>query len=146
MPQSINGQWKYRSFRNGPIQLQDGNSIDAKVLAVPWTTQADLDVKTNSNGSISGKLVFHTNNGDVVLDISGSTVQPDSANLFGQDIVGGVDLIGVFSSTGAKYQLRGWFIPGSDHLVGTIVALSNDLGGQPDGTSGPWVAFPAQDL
>ena len=41
----------------------------------------------------------------------------------------------------ATYKIRGFFLAGSDYLVGTVLAVRNDLARQPDGTSGPFVLF-----
>lgn len=39
-------------------------------------------------------------------------------------------------------KIKGFFIPGSDHVVGTIMCVANDLLKQPNGTLGPFVLFP----
>ena len=44
----------------------------------------------------------------------------------------------------AVYKLRGFFLANSDHIVGTVVAISNDLNFQPDGTSGPFALYPVK--
>jgi hypothetical protein len=44
----------------------------------------------------------------------------------------------------AVYKIKGFFIPGSDHVVGTVLSLANDLGKQPVGTVGPFVLIPAK--
>lgn len=46
------------------------------------------------------------------------------------------------SSPAAVYKLRGFFLDRSNHVVGTVVAISNDLARQPAGASGPFVLFP----
>jgi len=54
----------------------------------------------------------------------------------------GIDLVVTVEKTGSVYNLRGFFLAGSNHIVGTVVAISNDLGLQPAGTSGPFVLYP----
>jgi hypothetical protein len=38
----------------------------------------------------------------------------------------------------------GYFLADSDHVVGTVVTLGNDLGWQPAGASGPFVLYPVR--
>jgi hypothetical protein len=54
----------------------------------------------------------------------------------------GVELVVTVDRTGSVYNLRGFFLVGSNHIVGTVVAISNDLGLQPAGTSGPFILYP----
>ena len=37
------------------------------------------------------------------------------------------------------YQLQGWFVPDENQVVGSIVSVQNDIGRQPDGTSGHFI-------
>jgi hypothetical protein len=54
----------------------------------------------------------------------------------------GVELVVTVPATGSVYNIRGFFLEGSNHVVGTVVAICNDLGLQPAGTSGPFVLYP----
>jgi hypothetical protein len=49
----------------------------------------------------------------------------------------------VVEKLSAVYNLRGFFLENSEHIVGTVVAMANDLAFQPVGTSGPFVLYPA---
>ena len=51
-----------------------------------------------------------------------------------------VELIG--EGLSSVNRIKGFFIPGSDHVVGTIMVVANDLLKQPNGTAGPFVLFP----
>jgi hypothetical protein len=52
----------------------------------------------------------------------------------------GIELMGEGLSSLSK--LKGFFIPGSDHVVGAILCFANNLAQQPNGTAGPFVRFP----
>jgi hypothetical protein len=54
----------------------------------------------------------------------------------------GIDLVVTVPATGSVYNIRGFFLADSTHIVGTVVAISTDLGLQPAGTSGPFVLYP----
>ena len=41
-------------------------------------------------------------------------------------------------------RIKGFFIPGSDNVVGTIMCVANDLLKRPTGTLGPFVLFPVK--
>ena len=56
----------------------------------------------------------------------------------------GIELVVTVESVGAVYNLRGFYLANSDHIVGTVVAIGNDLGFQPVGTSGPFVLYPSK--
>ena len=53
----------------------------------------------------------------------------------------GVELVVTVERVAAVYNLRGFFLANSDHIVGTVVSIGNDLGFQPVGTSGPFVLY-----
>jgi len=90
-----------------------------------------LEVTTDQSGRITGTLTFGPG---VARTITGS-VTPAAGKL-----PEGIELSGEGPS--ALDNLRGFFLAGSDHVVGTVVAIRNDLGKQPAGTSGPFVTFP----
>jgi hypothetical protein len=125
---SLNGQWSYRSFRGALNETPPQ-------LAVPWAPLGKLDATTDASGKVTGTLTFRPG---VVLTITGTVTPADPKHDFPE----GVELTG--EGLSAVYKIRGFFIPGSDHLVGTVFVEKNDLGKQPNGTWGPFVAFPAR--
>jgi hypothetical protein len=76
---------------------------------------------------------------ELVLTISGS-ITPAVAGKMPE----GVELTGKGGRESVN-AIRGFFIAGSaGPLVGgTVTAIKNDPGGEPDGTSGPFVLFQA---
>lgn len=125
---ALNGKFSYRSFRGG-------SSDTPPQIAVPWAPPGELEAKTDSAGNVTGTLTFRPG---VALAITGTLTPADAARQMPE----GVELTG--EGLSAVYRIRGFFIPGSDHLVGTVVAEKNDLAQQPNGTSGPFVLFPAR--
>ena len=128
---NLNGSWIYRSFRP--------KSDPPPQIAVPWAPPGELSVTTDVTGKVDGKLTFPAVPG-LELTISGSITPavpekrlPEGIELTGE---GGRDSVN---------KLRGYFVAGAAGpvIVGTIVAVRNDPAGQPDGTSGPFVLFPA---
>jgi hypothetical protein len=97
-----------------------------------------LYVAADTAGKVSGKLTFAPG---IELAVSGS-ITPAAGKL-----PEGVDLTG--EGLSAVYRIRGFFIDGTTGpasgpvIVGTVVAIQNDLGKQPAGTSGPFVMWPA---
>ena len=131
MSATLNGKWAYRSFRHDPIVLKDGAVDGSPELATPWSPPGVLEVSTGEEGRVSGTLTFAPG---VVLEVSGTTLPatgkaPPSVVLTGEGL-GSVNLI------------KGYFVPGSDHVVGTVMCTANDLGKQPVGTIGPFVLVP----
>jgi hypothetical protein len=131
MNETMKGKWAYRSFRHEPIALKNGQVEGNPELAIPWSPPGILDVNTGDSGDVRGTLSFATG---VVLDVSGkikasSDKCPASVELIGE---------GFYSVN----KIKGFFIPGSDHVVGTIMCLTNDLLRLPNGTLGPFVLFP----
>lgn len=133
MNETLKGKWSYRSFRHDPIVVKNGHVKGNPELAVPWSPPGVLEVDTNEAGEVTGKLAFTK---EVVLDIKGRVIPAtDKAPAF-------IELTGEFHTSVNK--IKGFFIPGSDHIVGTIVCMANDLGNQPVGTVGPFVLFPME--
>ena len=100
-------------------------------LAVPWSPPGVLEATTDADGEVRGTLTFAPG---VALKVSGRIVPatehcPASVELTGEGL-------------SSVNRIKGYFIPGSDHVVGTIRCVANDLLKQPDGTSGPFVLFP----
>jgi hypothetical protein len=125
---NLNGKWSYRSFCP-----QSGTSDGAPPqIAAPWAPPGELVVTTDLAGNVTGTLTFGPG---VALTVSG-TVTPVAGNL-----PEGIELTG--EGLGAIYKIRGFFLDGSDHVVGAVVAVQNDLAKKPIGTSGAFVLFPA---
>lgn len=120
---SLNGAWTYRSFR--PVQNGSGPQD-----IVPWTPPGALKLTTDSSGNVVGTLTFGPG---VELNVSGKVVA--AANPIPEH----VDLTG--EGMGAVYGIRGYFVGDGDRLVGTVVAVKNDIAKQPNGTSGPFTTF-----
>jgi hypothetical protein len=129
--QALNGKWAYLSFRHAPIVVEDGYVIGEPELAAPWSPPGVLDVTTSDTGEVRGVLTFAPN---VKLQITG-TIAPARAN-----VPPSVTLTG--EGLGSVNRIKGYFIPGSDHVVGTIMCTENDLLKQPNGTLGPFVLHP----
>lgn len=131
---SLSGRFLYQSFRNGPIDVSGGKVIGSPVLAEPWTPVGTLDVKTDTvMGDVSGTLTFRPG---VVLQVTGKITPavdplPAAVELKGEGL-------------GAVYQIKGWFVPDGDHLVGSVLCLAGDLAKQPVGTVGPFILFPTK--
>jgi hypothetical protein len=98
-----------------------------------------LSVTTDATGKVDGKLKFPSAPGGLELTISGS-ITPAIAGKLPE----GIELTGEGGHQSVN-KLRGYFIAGSAGplIVGTIVAVKNDPLGRPNGTSGPFVLFPA---
>lgn len=133
MNETLKGKWSYRSFRHDPIVVKDDHVVGNPELAVPWSPPGVLEVETNMAGEVTGKLIFTP---EIVLDIKGRIIPATDKTL------ASVELTGEFHTSSNK--LKGFFIPGSDHIVGTILSMANDLGKRPVGTVGPFVLFPIQ--
>ena len=133
MNETLNGKWSYRSFYHEPIVLKDGHVQGNPELAKPWSPPGELEVTTGETGEVTGTLTFSPK---AVLKVSGKIIpatekSPASVELTGE---GG----------GSVNKIKGFFIPGSDHVVGTIMCVANDPSKQPNGTLGPFVLFPVK--
>ncbi len=131
MNATLNGKWSYLSFRHDAIVLKDGRVEGDPELAARWSPPAVLDARTDADGRVAGTLTFE---GGIALAVSGAVTpatggRPASVSLTG-------------AGHGSVNRLKGHFIPGSDHVVGTIVCTEHDLLGQPNGTAGPFVLVP----
>lgn len=133
MNETLKGKWSYRSFRHDPIVMKDGKVDGNPQLATPWAPPGELDVDTDQQGEVTGTLTFAPG---VALKVTGNiTPAADKVPAF-------VELTGEGLSSVNK--IKGFFIPGSDHVVGTVLCMANDLAKQPVGTVGPFVLFPAK--
>ncbi len=131
MNETLNGKWSYRSFRHDPIVLKDGQIQGSPELAIPWSPPGVLEVTTDARGEVTGTLTFAP---DVTLKVTGNIIPaadkcPASVELTGKGL-------------SSVNRIKGYFVPGSDHVVGTIMVVANDLSRQPNGTLGPFVLFP----
>lgn len=131
MNSSLNGSWSYRTFRHDPIVLKEGKVFGDPELATPWSPRGVLEVSTSAEGVVSGTLTFAPG---VALKVSGSTAPatdtcPASVSLTGEGV-------------GSVNRIKGFFIPESGHVVGTILCTDHDLLKQPNGTLGPFVLVP----
>jgi hypothetical protein len=127
---NLDGTWTYYSFCP-----RSGTDKSPPQIAAPWAPQGTLAATTDATtGKVTGTLKFAPG---VELAISGS-ITPAAEKL-----PEGIELTGEGLSSVNK--IRGYFIAGSSGpmVVGTVVAVQNDLAKQPVGTSGPFVLFPA---
>ncbi|MBP3954080.1 hypothetical protein J8F10_02060 [Gemmata sp. G18] len=133
MPE-LNGKWQYRSF----CPRVAANEFRAQITA-PWTPLSVMNL-TTTDGKISGTA---TPRPGAALNVRGSVTPPVPESATGEPelLPEGIELV-IDGLAGAVYNLRGFFTPGTDHIVGTVVAISNDLAGRPVGTSGPFILFP----
>jgi hypothetical protein len=131
---NLDGMWFYQSFCP-----KSGTKDNPPQIAAPWAPPGELQATTDATtGKVSGTLKFAPG---VELAISGA-ITPAA-----DGVPEGIELTG--ENPMAAYNIRGYFIPGSvgpasgPVIVGTVVAVRNDLARQPVGTSGPFVLFPA---
>lgn len=134
MNEILKSKWSYRSFRHDTIVVEDGQVKGNPELAAPWSPPGVLEVDINDAGEINGKLMFTQ---QIVLDIKGRIIPATDKT------PRGIELTGIFKDSVNK--IKGFFIPDSDHIVGTILSTANDLAKQPVGTAGPFVLVPFND-
>ena len=134
----IQGKWYYQSFCQSAADVDRSKSPPEvkkpPLIAGPWTPPSIMELVTDAVGNVTGTAKL----GPIDFKISGS-VKPES-----DKIPEGIELEVTVEKFAAVYKLRGFFLANSDHIVGTVVAISNDLGFQPDGTSGPFVLYPVK--
>lgn len=142
----LQGKWNYQSFCSFAAVVDRTTSRpDEKrpaLVAGPWTPPSVMEFVTDAAGKVTGSAKL----GPIEFKITGSVTPavdgiPERA---ANSLPEGVELVVTVESKGAVYKLRGYFLAGSDHIVGTVVAISNDLGFQPAGTSGPFVLYPVK--
>jgi hypothetical protein len=127
---NLDGTWRYQSFCP-----RSGAGDTPPQIAAPWTPPGELHVKTDEmTGKVTGTLKFAPG---VELTVNGSITRAAEK----EKLPEGVELTG--EGLSAVYNIRGYFIAGDRVVVGTVVAVRNDLAKQPIGTSGPFVLFPA---
>lgn len=131
MNTSLNGNWYYRSFRHDPIVVDKGKVVGEPELAVPWAPLGVLLASTSADGTVSGTLTFAPG---VVLEVSGAIVPATETCLASVTLIG--------RGLGSVNRIKGFFMPESGHVVGTILCTANDLLKRPNGTAGPFVLMP----
>ena len=145
----LNGRYNYQSFAaNAAVADRSaGPAAPPRVIrppqiAAPWTPASVMEFATSAEGVVTGSA----NLGPIEFKIEGRITPTEAgiADRAANPLPEGVDLTVTVPATGATYRLRGFFLNDSDHLVGTVVAVSRDLGMQPDGTSGPFVLYPVR--
>ena len=128
---ALNGKWSYRSFC--PTR---GTPEREPQIAAPWSPAGVMDVVSDAAGKIYGELIFGAGQKELRLKITGR-LTPEQAGL-----PEGIELVGE-GPNDSLTQLRGYFVSGTQPLiVGTVVAIKNDLALQPPGTSGPFILYP----
>ena len=133
MNATLNGKWHYRSFRHEPIVVKDGQVQGNPELAMPWSPPGVLEAITNEVGEVTGELTFALAPG-LVLKVSGKIVPATDKHPASVELTG--------EAGPSVNKIKGFFIPESDHVVGTIMSVANDLLKQPNGTLGPFVLVP----
>jgi hypothetical protein len=131
-------KWSYYSFRHEPIVVKDGKVDGNPQLAIPWAPPGDLVHNTDEVGEVTGTLTFPL--AGVALKITGRFTPATSTLPASVELTGEVPIKG----NPTVYKIKGFFVPGSDHVVGTVLSVSNDLAKQPVGTVGAFVLFPAK--
>ena len=139
MKKELQGKWNYQSFVSVPAVVDESkplppNELSPALIAGPWTRPSEMEFATDSAGNVTGTAKL----GPLEFKITGS-IKPAVDGL-----PEGVELAVTVAMTSSVYNLRGYFLKDSDHIVGTVVAISNDLGHRAVGTSGPFVLYPAK--
>lgn len=122
----LSGKYHYRSFCP-----KAGTKDTPSEIAAPWTPPGVFTVETDATGKVKGKLSFGPGS---ELQVSGSLTASAGT------IPEGIQLTG--EGLGATYKIRGFFLDGSDHIVGTVIAIANDVAKQPVGAHGPFILYP----
>ena len=138
MNETLESKWSYYSFRHDAIVVKDGKVEGNPQLATPWAPPGELVHNTDKAGKVTGTLTFPL--AGVALNITGHITPatdklPASVELTGEVTIEGLPTV---------YKIKGFFVPGSDHIVGTVLSVENDLAKQPVGTVGAFVLFPAR--
>jgi hypothetical protein len=133
MNTSLNGSWSYRSFRHDPIVVDKGEVVGEPELATNWAPKGVLLACTSADGTVSGTLTFAPG---VVLEVSGAIVPATDTCLASVTLIG--------KGLGSVNRIKGFFIPESGNVVGTILCTEHDLLKRPNGTAGPFVLTPVQ--
>jgi hypothetical protein len=119
----LTGIWTYQSFHSEPNP-------------VPWAKSATLEVKTDQSGKVTGMLKLAPG---AVLTITGHMTPAVPSADPARQIPEGIVLTG--EGLGSVNRILGFFVPGSDHIVGTVICDKGDPAHQADGTWGPFILF-----
>lgn len=134
----LQGKWNYWSFVSVPADVDRSKTPpDVKrppLIAGPWTPPSVMEFVTDSAGNITGTAKL----GPYEFKIAGSIKRAV------EGVPEGIELVVTVEKKSSVYNLQGYFLKDSDHIVGSVVAISNDLGFQPAGTSGPFVLYPVK--
>jgi hypothetical protein len=136
----LQGNWNYRSFCPFPAMTDRTKTPPVvsrlPLLAGPWTPLLTMELITDTSGKVTGSATLGplraTIEGTVKAETDGV---PETVEL-AVTVEGG--------AAAAVYHLQGCFLADSDHIVGTVVSLGNDLAMQPIGTSGSFVLYPSK--
>ncbi|MDY3553929.1 hypothetical protein R5W24_003043 [Gemmata sp. JC717] len=138
----LNGSWYYQSFVALPADVVRKVPPEIKrlpLIAAPWTPRAIMELTTDG-----GKITGAAKLGTIEFKITGTVTSAAGPFPDGVQLPAGVELKITVENPAATYVLRGYALEGSDHIVGTVVTLGNDLGFQPAGASGPFVLYPVR--
>ncbi|MGH8612885.1 MAG: hypothetical protein ACREYF_12910 [Gammaproteobacteria bacterium] len=131
----LQGKWNYQSFVSVPADVDRSKTApDVKrpaLIACPWTPPSVMEFVTDSAGNVKGTAKL----GPFEFKIAGSIKRAV------EGVPEGIELVITVEKAAAVYNLRGYFLKDSDHIVGSVVSISNDLAFQPAGTSGPFVLY-----
>jgi hypothetical protein len=137
----LDGAWNYQSFVAMPAIVDRTNPPPAPpavkrpaLIAAPWTPPSIMTFSTDSSGAISGKAQL----GPLEFFIKGTKTPAV------EGVPEGIELTVEVPMTKSVYQLLAYFLKDSEHIVGTVVSINNDLGFQPNGTSAPFVLYPVR--
>lgn len=136
----LQGKWNYRSFCPFPAMTDRTRTPPVvsrlPLMAGPWTPPLTMELVTDASGKVTGSAtrgpLRATIEGAVKTETDGV---PETVEL-AVTVEGG--------PAAAVYHLQGCFLADSDHIVGTVVSLGNDLAMQPTGTSGPFALYPSK--
>jgi hypothetical protein len=150
---ALNGKYNYQSFvANAAVADRSaGLDVPPKVIRPPqiaavWTPASIMEFSTDESGVVTGSASLVMRDVTLQFKIDGKITAAEAPILdrAANPLPEGVELTITIPGTRASYRLRGYFLKDSDHVVGTVVAISGDLGLQPDGTSGPFILYPAK--
>lgn len=130
-----NGKLRFQSFRPLAAVVDNGTSPpNVKVpveIVVPWSPPSERELTTDEEGKVTGT----GKPGPIERKISSAAKATFTE---------GIELSVSAEKSSSAYSLRGFRLANTDHLVGTVVAISNDLARQPAGPSGPFIMLPVR--
>lgn len=105
-------------------------------MAGPWTPPLTMELVTDASGKVTGSGMILSLRADIEGVVKAATGGVPETVELSVTVAGG--------AAAAVYHLQGCFLADSDHVVGTVVSLGNDLAMQPIGTSGPFALYPSK--